>query len=476
MAKTLHEAAADVLAASIKNSHQDQFGAGTKLFRSTGTNAGPEVIDMGGAHTKTDQAFPDFTRGVPTAKPPGATPPVSAEKMHTIEGERGNEGKQPQKSEGAGKNKGIEGSEPKTAQQHADRAEDNKFHKPVPGTGMKQPTWGEGELFTDEEIESLIAEAKRDGYDKEDFVAKSKGKFGKHMQHKKAMSTKQAAAFKEALDLSDEDLEILFETDEETATISDSLKVIAAEILGAHQEAVAEDVNAIFSGESLSEEFKSKVSTIFNAAITSRVNEVVAKLETVIVEQLDRQVEAIKEELTESVDEYLNYMADEWVKENEIAIQKGLKAEIVEDFIVGLKNLFVEHYIDIPEDKMDLVAELQEQNEALEASLNEEIRRNAAMKKALSESKRESVLAAVCEGLTDTQTDKVKSLAESVEFVSEEDFRGKIETLKEGYFPVKVVRQATDALDQDAPEVLAENVVVDPRMNAYVSAIHNLKK
>lgn len=483
--KSLTEAAADVLAASIARSHSDAFGAGTKLFRSTGTDASPQILDLGGAHDKTDMPFPDFTRGVPRAQYPGQPPPVGEEPMPTVETQRGYAGKQPQKTEGYGENKGIEGRQPRTADQHGDRMPDNTFHTPKAG-GMIQPPWAvaartgnvphrEEIEYNDEEFEELITELKKHK-DKEDFFDKFK-KEGKKVKMK--LSDKQKKDCKEALDLTDEQLdEILCENVEDENNFVETFQAISAEILAAHREKIDEDVNAILAGENLSAEFKHRAATVFEAAVATRVNEIVVALENVVVEEMSTQLDAIKEQLTEDVDDYLNYTVQEWIKENEIAIEKGLKAEIVEDFILGLKNLFIEHYIDIPEDKMDLVGELQDRVEELEANLDEEISRGVALTKELAVSRRDAAINEMCEGLTMTQATKLRTLAESVVFVSDADFGQKLSVLKENYFPTKIVPQATDALDNRGSlltEEGEEEEITDPRMRLYADVISKSK-
>ena len=211
-------------------------------------------------------------------------------------------------------------------------------------------------------------------------------------------------------------------------------------------------MDALMSGENLSEDFVTKATTIFEAAVVSRAESIVEEIEGELLEQFDEAVEAIKEELAGKVDDYLNYMVQEWVTENQLAIQSGLKAEIVEDFIAGLKDLFESHYIDIPADKVDVVEELTAKVEELEGSLNEQIQTSVELKKELNEAKKIEAIHAVCEGLTQTQVEKLKSLAEGVEFSTEEEFAGKLETLKESYFKAEVKPADSSALD----EVLVE--------------------
>jgi len=219
------------------------------------------------------------------------------------------------------------------------------------------------------------------------------------------------------------------------------------------KEKMKEDMDALLSGENLSEEFVTKATTIFEAAVIARAEEVISEAEEQLMEEFEVAVEAIKEDLAAKVDGYLNYMVEEWMKDNEIAIQSGLKAEITEEFLTGLRDLFIEHNIDIPEDKVDIVEELAAQLEATEAVLNEEIARGIELSQALNEQKKIEAIYTACEGLTQTQVEKMKSLAEGVDFTTEEEFTTKLDTLKESYFKADVKVATTNALDD---EVLLE--------------------
>ena len=229
-----------------------------------------------------------------------------------------------------------------------------------------------------------------------------------------------------------------------------------------------EDVDAILASESnLSEEFRSTIATIYTARVIDKVNQIAEELEAQFNENLTEAVEQIGTELTTKTNDYLNYVVEEWMGQNELAIEKGLRAELVEDFIGGLHALFAEHYIDVPTDKVNVIEELAAKVETLEASLNEEIARGVTLKKQLSESKKAEVLASVCEGLTAPAADKIRTLAESVEFTAEGDFRKQVEVLRENYFPTKVKQAEVSQLNEvveAAPEVPAH-------MKAYADAI-----
>ena len=246
---------------------------------------------------------------------------------------------------------------------------------------------------------------------------------------------------------------------------------------GATFQSYSEEIEAILAGEELSEDFKSKAATIFEAAVVARASEVIAEAEAEMMEQFDIAIDQIKEELAEKVDGYLNYIVQEWAKDNELAIVSGLRAEIAEDFINGLRNLFVEHYIDIPEEKVDIIEELTNKVEELEESLNSQIKTSIDLTKELSEHKKFEAIYAACDGLTQTQVEKLKSLAESVEFTTEEEFNSKLETIKESYLVNNgEVKFADSSALDDEVQIIEEATTtkggsVDPEMAAYAKTI-----
>lgn len=270
------------------------------------------------------------------------------------------------------------------------------------------------------------------------------GKSGKQM-----MAKNPGATFQQYEESEVEGEVVAEEKEEGHEDEAEDKKLIKKMIKDAGKGKMKEDVDALLSGENLSEEFKEKATTIFEAAVFARVESIVEDMESQLAEQFEEAVEEIKEDLAGKVDDYLNYMVEEWIKENEIAIEKGLRAEIVEDFMTGLRNLFVEHYIDIPAEKVDVVEELTNKVEELESGLNEQIARAVEMKKELNEHKKFEAIYTACEGLTQTQVEKMKSLAEGVEFTTEEEFSGKLETLKESYFKSTVKSADSSALDDE---------------------------
>jgi hypothetical protein len=234
-----------------------------------------------------------------------------------------------------------------------------------------------------------------------------------------------------------------------------------------------EDIAALVSGENLSEEFVQKATTIFEAAVIARAEEVIAESEIQLIEQFELAIEEVKQELSEKLDDYLNYMVEEWMSENEIAIESGLRAEVVEEFIFKLRNIFVESYIDIPEERVDVVEELVAKVEELEETLNEEIERNVQFAKALVEHQKLEAIREACEGLTQTQAEKLKALAESVEYNDPEEFESAVATLKESYFHAQVKVADSEQLNEEIQfeEDAPKSKVADPDMNVYAQAI-----
>ena len=211
---------------------------------------------------------------------------------------------------------------------------------------------------------------------------------------------------------------------------------------------VEEDVNALLGGEELSEEFKEKAKTIFEAAINAKVAEIKETLEAQYAEKLAEEVEAAKESLAERVDSYLEYVADEWFEENALAIENGLKTEMTESFLTGMKGLFEEHYVTIPEDKYDVLESMVEKLDDMETKLNEQIEKNINLNGRLADATAGGILDQVSEGLAVTQKEKLASLSESVEFESEDQYREKLETLKESYFSGKAPVAKTETLSE----------------------------
>ena len=273
---------------------------------------------------------------------------------------------------------------------------------------------------------------------------------------------------------------------EEEAVSEEESEEVVAEAEETEEEVIEEeetidieaDVQALLEGEELSEEFQSKARTIFEGAIRSKVAEIKEELQesyaTALVEELDK----IKEGLTERVDAYLEYVADEWLQENALQVEAGLKTEMTESFLEGMKSLFEEHYVTIPEDKYDVLNSMVDKLDEMESKLNEQIDRNVALNRRLAESTADSVFASVAEGLADTQKEKLATLAENVEFESDTDYREKLETLKESYFPSKssAPKSTSENLSEEVSTDEVASVDTTPRMQAYLDVLSRAAK
>ena len=239
---------------------------------------------------------------------------------------------------------------------------------------------------------------------------------------------------------------------------------------------VEDDLNALIQGEELSEEFREKAATIFEAAINSKVKGIQEELTASYEEKLVEEVASIKEELKDRVDSYLEYVADEWIAENQLAVESGLKEEMTESFISGMKSLFEEHYVTIPEEKYDVIESMVDKLDEMEGKLNEQIEKNIALNKRLAESVSDVVFAEVTDGLAQTQKDKLAGLVDNVEFESETAYREKLETLKESYFPTKVAQRNTaENLTEEAGSTDYTGNV-SPTMEAYLKTLTRVSK
>tara|TARA_R100000231_G_scaffold75169_1_gene58623 strand:+ start:347 stop:1429 length:1083 start_codon:yes stop_codon:yes gene_type:complete len=240
---------------------------------------------------------------------------------------------------------------------------------------------------------------------------------------------------------------------------------------------IEEDVNALLGGEELSEEFREKAKVIFEAALNSKIKEIQETLEEQYAVALQEEKEGLKEALTERVDAYLEYVCEEWMTENELAVEAGLKTEMTESFLSGMKGLFEEHYVTIPEEKYDVLESMVEKLDEMETKLNEQIDKNIGLNKRLAESTAVSVLDQVSEGLAQTQKEKLASLAESVEFESEEEYREKLETLKESYFSRTPAAKASTSATQTLSEgVDSTTAPVSQGMESYMRALGAFKQ
>ena len=241
-------------------------------------------------------------------------------------------------------------------------------------------------------------------------------------------------------------------------------------------EVFAEDIESLFADDStISEDFKAKASTLFEARVHDRVSQIQEAMEAEYAGMLEEAVETVKTDLTEKVDSYLNYVVEQWLEQNEIAIESGLRAELTEEFIAGLRNLFAEHYIDVPAEKVNLVDELASKVEELEGKLDEEIERSVELKKSLVESRKVEITHAVCEGLVATQVEKIKSLAESVDYSTAEEYQSKLETIRENYFPSGIKKAVENQLHEQVEEASDKPVINDPFVAMVSQAISKTK-
>lgn len=238
-----------------------------------------------------------------------------------------------------------------------------------------------------------------------------------------------------------------------------------------------EDVDALVEGEELTEEFKQKAATIFEAAVLSRVKQEVAKLDEAYEAKLQEQVEKIEEGLVEKVNGYLDYVVEQWMEQNEIALESGMKSEILEGFIGGMKNLFAEHYIDVPEEKLDVLGELEEQLQQSSSLLNEQMAANVELKRELAAYQIMQAVNELSEGLVDTDREKFHTLIEEIAFENIDTFKSKAQTIRESYFTNKATtkKSVVETIVTDSPVVLSEETSVPQNMKSYVSMLNNLK-
>jgi hypothetical protein len=240
---------------------------------------------------------------------------------------------------------------------------------------------------------------------------------------------------------------------------------------------IEEDVNALLAGEELSEEFQEKARTIFETAIKSKVAEIKEELQAAYEVALVEEVQEIKAELVERVDAYLEYAADEWVAENALAIEHGLKTEMTESFLEGMRGLFEDHYVTIPEERYDVIESMVDKLDEMETKLNEQIEKNVALNRRLAESVTDVIFAEVSEGLALSQKDKLASLAENVEFDCEDNYREKLATLRESYFPSKAASAQRTVSENLSEEVdYSGNLVVEGVMGRYLQTLQRVSK
>jgi hypothetical protein len=305
-----------------------------------------------------------------------------------------------------------------------------------PMRGVKEETEDEEEIL--EEIDDeVVSEAAEEEDEDEEETPKSKSKMKKHGEEE---------------DEEDEEDEMKEEFD------------------------IEEDVNALLEGEELSEEFQEKARTIFETSINTKVTEIKEQLQVQYQESLIEEIQLIRDELTERVDAYLEYVSDEWIQENALAVEHGLKTEMTESFLAGMKSLFEDHYVTIPEDRYDVIESMVDKLDEMEEKLNEQIERNVALNRRLAESVADVIFADVTEGLALSQKDKLASLAENVEFDSEESYREKLVTLRESYFPSNAGTQRNNAENLSEETQVSDQPQVNGIMESYLNVLSRVSK
>jgi len=311
------------------------------------------------------------------------------------------------------------------------------------------------ESVEDDEDEELIDD--EDEYDEDEVVSEAKKKSSKKDEEEDEEDDEEGE---------DEDSEEDDEEDEKEKAMKEAFAQI--------EEEIEEDVNALLSGEELSEDFKVKAKTVFEAALNARTEQIEEAIAYQYEQKLAEEVEVIREELTDRLDAYLEYVSEEWLQENALEVEQGLKTEMTESFLQGMKGLFEDHYVTIPEDRYDVLESMVEKLDDMESKLNEQIHRNVALNRRLAESVTEVIFAEVSEGLALSQKDKLASLAENVEFDSEGSYREKLVTLRESYFPRNAGTQ------RDNSDYIAEETdysqPVSGSMSYYLDALQRVSK
>ena len=311
------------------------------------------------------------------------------------------------------------------------------------------------ESVEDDEDEELIDD--EDEYDEDEVVSEAKKKSSKKDEEEDEEDDEEGE---------DEDSEEDDEEDEKEKAMKEAFAQI--------EEEIEEDVNALLSGEELSEDFKVKAKTVFEAALNARTEQIEEAIAYQYEQKLAEEVEVIREELTDRLDAYLEYVSEEWLQENALEVEQGLKTEMTESFLQGMKGLFEDHYVTIPEDRYDVLESMVEKLDDMESKLNEQIHRNVALNRRLAESVTEVIFAEVSEGLALSQKDKLASLAENVEFDSEGSYREKLVTLRESYFPRNAGTQ------RDNSDYIVEETdysqPVSGSMSYYLDALQRVSK
>jgi len=318
-----------------------------------------------------------------------------------------------------------------------------------------------------------------ENYRPDDDSSKLKDPSATLAQVRDVVNAKASAAdsMKGVKEETEEDEDLVDEEDEEEDVVSEESPEEEDEEEVQEDFDIEEDVNALLAGEDLSEEFQEKARTIFEAAIRSKIADIKEELQETYENALIEEIEVIKEGLVDRVDAYLEYVADEWVSENALAVEHGLKTEMTESFLQGMRGLFEDHYVSIPEDRYDVIESMVDKLDEMEGKLNEQIQRNVALNRRLAESVADVIFADVAEGLALSQKDKLASLAENVEFDSEANYREKLVTLRESYFPTNTGAQRDDSETlSESTDVQSQQPQVDGRMATYLQTLGRVAK
>ena len=474
MGKSLHEAAKDVLEGK-------QLTEGAYPEVSPGKISNPNPVDPSTASTSNAKTLHPGSKAVEGRHAnPGAPDPSSFGGVDDLGGNTPtSQGNLNLGAAAAGK----VGKDTSKSSVPAVKGEDKKKLKPQPQSGSSAPAGLPEEMEDDRPVvaeTSAIAErvatikeaAKKSKMKKDDDQDDADDKC---MEEELEFSEELEDFINEAIEAGLDEEEILaaieenFEFDEEV--LDEETEELEESPVEYYPVDMSEHVNALLEGEDLSEEFHAKATTIFESAVKAKLEEEVALLEQAYAETLEERVAEIMEQLSSDVDSYLNYVVEQWIEENEVAVESALRSELTEDFIGGLRSLFAEHYIDIPEEEVAVVEELSHTVEELEAKLNEEIERNVALTGMIAEARKNELVAYVCEGLTTTQSEKLKGLVENVDYKNDDQFIEKISTLRENYFPTSVkTGEVLDRVESSDPSMINESNLEGPMAN-YVKAL-----
>ena len=368
------------------------------------------------------------------------------------------------------KNAGAADSQPKLKKVSEDEAESKKDEVKSSKMESIKAIVNNMKEMTKEELQTAFGELSEEEVDESLTKAETARKI---VDTLKGMDEEKVAEYMKKMEKKEE-VEEEVSTEEVEEEVSAELESSLVEI------EVDDDLSKISESLELSEENAEKAKTIFKAAVSSKVSEIKEELESQYSEELKTSVEKVKSDLSEAVDKYLTYCAEEWTKENELAIERGLRSEMTENFIEGLKTLFVEHYVDVPEDKYDVIDELANRLDEMEQKLDGEVSKNMEITEELETLKRGNIVRQAGEDLTESQREKLESLAEGIDFTDVTDFEEKVAEVKNAYFPVDgekleedtIVEEGTGTLSEESD---SEEKIIDPTMNAYSSAISKLK-